>query len=245
MFRGGFKSAPGLTMDPIPEIWMLTLPRIGEKPMEQEARNHKNEFWEKATASYDDRIPQFQNSYKTLAKKIVQDVGDANRILDVGTGTGEMALAVAEKAASVDAVDLTPEMIETAKIKAARMGFDNIRFTVQDASALEFKDNAFDAVIVSNLLHVIEKPEEALREIHRVLIPGGLLVAPTFLHGETVVSLCSSFLHQIKGFPIQHRFSTKSLARLINDSGFKVLTQTRLPGAMPLSHVVARALEPR
>ncbi|MCP4118473.1 MAG: class I SAM-dependent methyltransferase [Desulfobacteraceae bacterium] len=211
--------------------------------MKQEAQKNKKEFWKKATAKYDDRPTGFRDSYNSLAKMIARDVGDASRILDVGTGTGEMALAVAEKAAAVEGVDLTPEMIETAKAKAARKGCGNIRFSVQDASALEFSDNSFDAVIVSNLLHVIGTPDQVLREIHRVLIPGGMLVAPTFLHKETVVSLFLSLLYQVKGFPIHHRFSTKSLAGLINHSGFKVLSQTRLPGVMPLSHVVARALD--
>ncbi len=165
-------------------------------------------------------------------------MGDAKNVLDVGTGTGEMALAVAENATAVDAVDRTLEMIEAGKNKAIQRGIDNIKFTVQDASALDFKDNFFDAVIVSNLLHVIDKPEKALLEITRVLIPGGMFIALHFSMEKRLSVFFLSLLSQIKGFPIYYRFSTKSFAQLINDSGFKVITQTRQAGFMPISYVI-------
>ncbi len=211
--------------------------------MQKEIKKNKKGFWSKTTAEYDNHTSGSRNNYQQLVKQIAVDVGGAKHVLDVGAGTGEMALAIAENATAVDAVDLTPEMIAVGKNKAIQRGIDNIKFTVQDASALDFKDNSFDAVIVSNLLHIIDKPGKALLEINRVLIPGGLLVAPTFLHGETIVSLFLSLLFQIKGFPIYHRFSTKSFARLINDSGFKVIIQTRQAGFMPISYVVAKTLK--
>ena len=211
--------------------------------MQRRTKKNTQRFWSKATAEHDNHSSRFWNNYQQLVKQIAVDVGDAAHVLDVGAGTGEMALAVAENATAVDAVDLTPEMIEAGKNKAIQRGIENIKFTVQDASALDFKDNSFDAVIIANLLHVIDKPEKVLLEINRVLIPGGLLVAPTFLHGETIVSLFLSILSQIKGFPIYHRFSARRFARLIDDSGFKVITQTRRAGFIPMSYIVAKACD--
>ena len=50
-----------------------------------------------------------------------------------------------------------------------------------DATALPYADDSFDAVLIANALHVMPEPEKALREIDRVLRPGGILIAPNFM----------------------------------------------------------------
>ena len=94
--------------------------------------------------------------------------GPGVRLLDVATGPGYVAGAAAERGASVTGVDFS-----TAMIAEARRREPGVDFRDGDAEALPFPDQSFDAVVMSfGLLH-LARPEAALAEARRVLVPGG------------------------------------------------------------------------
>jgi demethylmenaquinone methyltransferase/2-methoxy-6-polyprenyl-1,4-benzoquinol methylase len=95
--------------------------------------------------------------------------------LDVATGTGDLALALAGGGfRRVVGLDFAPEMIAAAEAKGR--GCDGVEFLVGDAMALPFPDGTFDAVTVSFGLRNIRDYGGALREMARVLRPAGRLV---------------------------------------------------------------------
>lgn len=98
------------------------------------------------------------------------------RVLDMGHGAGHTAIAVAAKAASVTAVDLTPEMVEVATALARERGVTNATFEVADVAALPFTDGSFDLVTNRLSAHHYPSPQQALAEALRVLRPGGRLL---------------------------------------------------------------------
>ena len=97
-----------------------------------------------------------------------------DRVLDVGCGTGAASRAAAAVAASVTGIDLSPEMIHRAVGLAN--GIENLTFQVGDAEDLPFADAAFSSVLCSNSFHHYPDPAQAVREMTRVLAPGGRLV---------------------------------------------------------------------
>jgi SAM-dependent methyltransferase len=103
------------------------------------------------------------------------------RVLDLGCGAGATALAFAERAASVVAYDLTPEMLEQARRQAAERGLANVRFEQGDAAALPFADASFEVVTSRLAAHHFADPAAVVREAARVLAPGG-----TFLLSDAV-----------------------------------------------------------
>jgi ubiquinone/menaquinone biosynthesis methyltransferase len=101
------------------------------------------------------------------------------RVLDLACGTGDIALLASEAGADVIALDLTPRMIALARLKARRRGV-RARFLVGDMTSLPLPDACVDVVTTGYGLRNVPDLDAALREIHRVLKPGGRLLSLDF-----------------------------------------------------------------
>ena len=98
------------------------------------------------------------------------------RVLDVATGAGHTAVAVAPHARQVVAIDLTPAMIERTRESAAGRGITNLLAMVMDVEALAFAGESFGAVVSRIAPHHFPNIRQAVAEITRVLKPGGAFV---------------------------------------------------------------------
>lgn len=96
------------------------------------------------------------------------------RVLEVGAGTGKN-LRYYPEGARVVATDLSAEMLAEAKKKAAG-SVGNVRFVVTDAEDLAFRDGVFDAAVATCVFCSVPDPVRGLREIRRVLKPGGEVI---------------------------------------------------------------------
>lgn len=106
----------------------------------------------------------------------VMGIGPQDTVLDVGTGTGVLARAIAPRALSVTGVDLTREMLEVGERKAADEGLTNLRFVPGNAEALPFPEGSFTVAASRMVFHHLLHPQRAFSEMVRVLAPGGRLV---------------------------------------------------------------------
>jgi ubiquinone/menaquinone biosynthesis C-methylase UbiE len=96
--------------------------------------------------------------------------------LDVATGAGHTAFALAPHVARVIATDITPEMLAQAERLRGERGVPNVEFGLADVHALPFGDGAFDIVTCRRAAHHFARIGDALAEMRRVLRPGGRLV---------------------------------------------------------------------
>jgi SAM-dependent methyltransferase len=112
-----------------------------------------------------------------LVRELAPQPGE--RWLDVGTGTGVIAVRAARAGAAVTAIDLAPALVETARRLAEEEGL-SIRFEVGDAERLEFGDGSFD--VVSSSFAAIFAPDHGAvaRELARVTRPGGRIGLTTW-----------------------------------------------------------------
>ena len=128
-----------------------------------------------ATSSYHAAGPDL----KLLVEKAA--LRGTERVLDVGTGAGHTALAVAPHAARVTGIDLTQEMLEQARGLAASRKLANVSFLEGDALALPFDAASFDVVTSRQSAHHYAGISAAIDETKRVLSPGGrFLLIDTF-----------------------------------------------------------------
>lgn len=105
-----------------------------------------------------------------------------DRILDCATGTGDLALAFKREvgdAGKVVGTDFCAEMLEPAPAKAQRAGLD-VTFEVADAMALPYADDSFDVASISFGIRNVDDPVKCLREMARVVRPGGRVVVLEF-----------------------------------------------------------------
>lgn len=96
-------------------------------------------------------------------------------VLDIGTGTGFLALLLAEMGYNVTGADWAASKISQAKEKAASSN-SPARFEVQDAEKLTLESNAFDAVVSRHVIWTLSDPYAAAREWVRVIKPGGKVI---------------------------------------------------------------------
>ena len=107
------------------------------------------------------------------------DPGPGERILEVGPGTGYYTLDVAERVkpdGEVDVVDLQQEMLDHTMRRAGERGLANVTPTRSDATSMPYEDASFDAAYLVTVLGEIPDQDAAIRELARVLKPGGRLV---------------------------------------------------------------------
>lgn len=204
----------------------------------EEKRGNKR-FWNRYAKLYDFEINRFSGkAYKEMYRLMAGALAPDMEVLEVATGTGLIAVNIASHVCRVEATDFSPQMIEKAKKKRAP---GNLRFSVEDATALSFADNTFDAVIISNALHIMPNPVKALAGISRVLKPNGLLIAPTYSHGhlrEAAWSLNAKLLRLI-GFETYSKWTPEEYVAFIGQNGFRVGKWQVLNAAFPLVYLEA------
>ena len=197
-------------------------------------------FWDRMAKRYDRHTRRLGAMYNEMVRRILLELGPGDDVLDVGTGTGEVSLRICHAVSRVEAVDASREMIAVARDNAKLRGARNVTFSVHNSYNLPFRDGTFDAVILSNLLHIVEHPADVLAEARRVLKADGRLIAPTYVGRESVRARIFSWVLKRTGHPVYTRFTSRSLRALVERSGFEVADQTLLKNILPVSFIVAR-----
>ena len=134
-------------------------------------------YWDSRYINYDNspghcpRSKEEKNEWISTLKRNV-DLENNSKILDVGTGTGFLALSLAGLGYDVVGIDLSEKMLSKA-IKKAESDVINVEFRIGDAEKTQFNDKSFDAVISRHLLWTLPNPRKAIEEWNRILKPKG------------------------------------------------------------------------
>jgi ubiquinone/menaquinone biosynthesis C-methylase UbiE len=129
---------------------------------------------------------------------------DAVRVLDLGTGTAQIPIELCRQLGStanwhITAIDLADEMLKLARHNVERAGLgDHIALKLVDSKSLPFDDGSFDVVMSNSIVHHIPRPIDCLREMWRVLKPGGLIFVRD-LYRPPSVEIVESLVSQYAG----------------------------------------------
>jgi len=191
---------------------------------------NNKEYWQKES-KHDWFLARIKGNFfeKTFLEKKVKficSLVDYSKkyVLDLGCGTGVCTFDIAKKSKKTIGVDISPWAIQNAKKNSLTKKL-NVDFVVADAENMHFQDDTFDIVINTALLQYFDKPEKVIKEIYRVLKPGGIAVIEVPLkYGLYYFKPLMSFLtskRDIGKEPINRCYSKKEFKKLF--SKFKPL----------------------
>lgn len=147
------------------------------------------------------------------------------RVLEIGCGRGigtEIILARSD-AERVDALDLDPEMVALAARRLSRHG-DRVRISIGDVEHIDAEDGAYDAVFDFGIIHHVPNWRNALREIHRVLKPGGRFYVEEVL----AKFILDPLWRRVLVHPLQDRFDHDCFRQALVETGFEVVGSRKL-----------------
>ena len=195
-------------------------------------REHKN-FWDRNAGRYDRFMRKDRATYEKMYE-LIRPIVKAKTVLELAAGTGMIAKNIVIAAAHIEATDASAEMIAEAKRdnRSAKL-----HFSAQDMFCLPYADGSFDAVIVSNALHIVAQPEKALAEIRRVLKDDGVLIAPTFTHaGNSFSGRVKAFFMKLAGFPLHSKWTSEEYLTFLRQYGWTVRKSVVLKASFPLTY---------
>ena len=204
-------------------------------------REHKN-FWDKNAGRYDRFMRKDRAAYEKMYE-LIRPIVKNKTVLELATGTGLIAKNIVNAAAHIEATDASAEMIAEAKRDTSSA---KLHFSVQDMFRLPYANGSFDAVIVSNALHIVPQPEKALAEIRRVLKDDGVLIAPTFTHaGNSFSGKVRAFFMKLAGFPLHSKWTSEEYMTFLRQNGWTVRKSAVLKASFPLTYTECTKSEVR
>jgi ubiquinone/menaquinone biosynthesis C-methylase UbiE len=149
--------------------------------------------WGKMAEKFDMWLPQIKPVGDALIERLLAQSGE--KILDLASGTGEPALTLArqKKGITILGVDAAEGMIRVANQKVESEGLKNISFDTMPAESLTFDDNSFDRILCRFGVMLFEDSLQGLKEMYRVLKPGGRFSLAVWSTPETMPTMHWSY----------------------------------------------------
>lgn len=146
---------------------------------DSEVRSEISSRWDVSSEKYDThyghgiKTPEERSAWKRTLGEYFP--GSHLNILDVGCGTGEISLVLAEMGHSVHGIDLSEKMLARARAKSRALKL-KAKFSIGDAENLNFKEGTFDAVVSRHVLWTLPHPDRAMSEWKRVVKKDGTVM---------------------------------------------------------------------
>ncbi|WDZ94771.1 methyltransferase domain-containing protein [Herbaspirillum sp. WKF16] len=167
------------------------------------------------------------------------------RVLDLGCGGGHASFAVAPVAQKVIAYDLSAQMLDVVATAAAERGLDNLAVRQGSADKLEFPDASFDLVCTRFSVHHWRNLPQALREVRRVLKPGGrFVVIDTAAPADVLADTYVQAIELLRDTSHVRNISLNSWRKLLRQAGFDIAADKTWKLRLEFDSWVARMRTP-
>ena len=181
-------------------------------------------FWDRIAARYSRKDVPDQAAYETKLAKTDSYLEPDDRVLEIGCGTGTTALHHAPKVGHIQATDISGNMIDIAREKAAAAGVGNVSFEVSSIDDLDSAPGQYDVILAHSILHLIEDVPRTLRQLRRMLKPGGLLIQSTPFIADSVPWLgwVAPLGRRLGVLPRINIFGEQAFLQWMGEAGFEI-----------------------
>lgn len=189
-------------------------------------------FWDRVAPLYD----AFENtvnraSYEGTALAVAQMIGPGDEVLECACGTGAISAAIAPACARLVATDYSDGMLAQARKKLAKRS--NVTVEQADITALPYADDSFDVAVAGNVIHLLPDPEQALRELARVVRPGGTIILLTYIEPlKRKQGMIPALLARL-GVGFERRFTQASYRAFVEGMGYAEARYRLVRGRIP------------
>jgi len=143
-------------------------------------------FWDNIAERYGRKPVADEAAYRRKLETTREFLRPDMRVLEFGCGTGTTALGHAPFVGHILATDLSANMLDIARRKAAADEVRNVTFKQSSIEAFEAPAGSFDAILCLSLLHLLADRDAAVAKVARLLRPGGIFVSGTVCMGDTM-----------------------------------------------------------
>ncbi len=194
-------------------------------------------FWDKVSGCYDFAETLYNGKvYRELGRRIAAEIEQGDVVLECACGTGAISKYVAPKCRQLIATDFSVGMLRQAA-KNCR-SCTNVKFMRADLTHLKCRDNRFDKVIAGNVIHLLQDPHGAVRELERVCKIGGRIIIPTYINASSGVNQKAVRLLQIAGADFKRQFDMDSYRKFFEDARYQNVEYFMISGRMPCAVAV-------
>lgn len=206
-------------------------------------------FWDKVSEKYAKAPISDEAAYELTLHKTRGYLGENDRVLEVGCGTGSTALLLAADVGEIIASDISGKMLEIGRTNAKKAAIANISFLQVDVTGDGLEAEPFDAALAFNILHLLEDAPAALSKIGSLLKPGGLFISKTVSQfgPETplkwrLLKLILPLMQMIGKAPFVNFMTVSELEALIVGAGFEIVESGNYPETHMSRYIVARKI---
>ena len=189
-------------------------------------------IWDRVAPLYDLAVSALNRRvYDGTGAVVARLIRPGDTVLECACGTGAIASAIAPACARVVATDFSEGMLKQARKKLAR--FPHVVVEQADITDLHYADDSFDAVVAGNVIHLLPEPGDALKELKRVVRPGGTIIVPTYVIPKKRAH--TMFLRVISRFGVhfQEHFDPASYRAFFERMGCVGVTYRVVRGRIP------------
>jgi ubiquinone/menaquinone biosynthesis C-methylase UbiE len=207
-----------------------------------EAMTTEAKFWdniaEKYAASPVKNVTAFERKQAITRQHLRAD----SNVIEIGCGTGSLALALSPCARHIHALDFSAAMIRIASSKQQAQGVRNVTFQQGTLDgAIPFEPETFDCALAFSILHLVPDRLQLLRNVRKLLKPGGSFISSNVCLGDSRVPYgpLISVARWFGRAPAVHIYDRATLMRELRDAGFTQLQEQEVGAEKIVAFVVA------
>jgi ubiquinone/menaquinone biosynthesis C-methylase UbiE len=190
----------------------------------------KAHFWNRVARKYASDPIADLDGYESTLLRVKDLLSTEHEVLEIGCGTGSTALRLAPATQRLVATDISENMISIAREKLASHPVPQLDFNLADADVPLSEDNAYDAVLAFNMLHLVSNLSQTLKSVAKSLKPGGLLISKTPCLNEMnplITSIALPLMRVVGKAPPVLCFSAAQLQNAMKMAGLDIISVER------------------